>query len=84
MVGRVSVKSHETAYCMFHKSDNTDRTINMGEVVAADFRVERKLTGLLPEENSEASHKLERQRRVRQLLTFAIGGEPAIVSRPES
>jgi hypothetical protein len=41
----------------------------MGKVVAATFRVGRKLTGLL-EEIGEASHKFERQRRVRQLLTF--------------
>jgi hypothetical protein len=38
-----------------NKSDNTDRTVNMGKVVAANFRVGRKLTGLLPEEIGEAS-----------------------------
>jgi hypothetical protein len=56
----------------------------MGKVVAANFRVGRKLTGFLPEEIGEALHKFERQRRVRQLFTFAKGGEPAIISRPES
>jgi hypothetical protein len=56
----------------------------MGEVVAVNFRNGRKLTGILPNEIGEAPPKLERQRRVRQLLTFAERGEPAIISRPES
>jgi hypothetical protein len=52
----------------------------MGKVVAANVRVGGTLTGFLPEEIGEASHK----RRVRQLFTFAKAGEPAIISRPES
>jgi hypothetical protein len=56
----------------------------MGEVIAVNFRVGRNLTGFLPKEIGEAPHKLERQRRVRQLFTFAERGEPAIISRPES
>jgi hypothetical protein len=55
----------------------------MGEVVAVNFRIGRKLTGILPKEIGEAPHKPERQRRVRQLLNFAERGEPAIISRPE-
>jgi len=57
----------------------------MGEVVAVNFCVGRNLTvAFLPEEIGEAPHKLERQRRVCELFTFAKRGEPAIISRPES
>jgi hypothetical protein len=56
----------------------------MGEVVAVNFRVGRKLTSFLPKETGEAPHKFERQRGARQLSTFAERGDPAIISRPES
>jgi hypothetical protein len=74
-------KSGRTWMCQQSK---TDRTVNMGEVVAVNFCVGRTLAGFHPKEIGEPPHKHEQQRRVRQLFTFAERGEPAIISRPES
>ena len=64
------------------KPDNKDRTANMGEVVAVNFRAGRKLGGFLPEEVGQATHRPARQRGIRRLFGFG-GDEPAIICRPE-
>lgn len=82
ILASVDNKASDSASKGVSKPGSKDRTANMGEIVAVNFRAGRKLSGFLPEETAEAPHM--RQRSMCRFFGFAGGDEPAIICRPES